>query len=78
MKKTVSSEQIRIRFLELVDSGQIFMGDEMIILQHLVNKFNLISSSEYAKINRISPPAVRHRIKKEPTIKIGKLNYFVK
>lgn len=78
MKKAISSEQIRIRFLELVDSGQIFMGDEMMILQHLVNKYNLISSSEYAKLNGISPPAVRHRISKEPIIKIGKLNYFVK
>ena len=78
MKKPISSEEIRIRFIELSENGQLFMGYEMIILQHLVNKLNLISLTEYAKLNNISKPAAIKRIDKEPTIKIHKLNYFVK
>jgi hypothetical protein len=78
MKKPVSSEEIRIRFIELSENGQLMMGDEMIILEHLVNKLNLISLTEYAKMNNISKPAAIKRIQKEPTVRVHKLNYFVK
>ena len=78
MKKPVNSEKTRIRFIELSENNELDMGDEMIILEHLVKKFNLISLSEYARINKISPTGAYKRINKEPTIKIGKLYYFVK
>jgi hypothetical protein len=78
MKKPVSSEEIRIRFIELLENGKLMMGDEMMILQYLVNKLNLISLTEYAKLNNISKPASIKRIEKEPTIKVHKLHYFVK
>jgi hypothetical protein len=78
MKKVISSEQVRIRFIELLENGKLMMGDEMMIMEHLVNKLNLISLSEYAKLNNISKPAAIKRIKKEPTIKVHKLHYFVK
>ena len=73
----LDSVKTRKRFIEISNNNELMFGDEMEILQHLVNKFNLISSSEYAKINGISRAGVRHRVKKEPTVKIGKLNYFV-
>jgi hypothetical protein len=73
----LDSVKTRKRFIEISNNNELMFGDEMEILQHLVNKFNLISSSEYARINGISRAGVRHRVNKEPTIKIGKLNYFV-
>lgn len=78
MKKPATSEGIANRFIELSEKGQLYMGDEIRILQHLVNKMNLISASEYAKLNGISRSGVRHRIKKEPTVLVGGLHYFVK
>jgi hypothetical protein len=86
MKKVISSEQVRIRFIELLENGKLMMGDEIKKVpswhekgtQHLVNKLNLISLSEYAKLNNISKPAAVKRIEKEPTIKVHKLHYFVK
>lgn len=73
----LDSVKTRKRFIEIVDNNELMFGDELEILQYLVNKFNLISSSEYARINGISRAGVRHRVNKEPTIRIGKLNYFI-
>jgi hypothetical protein len=56
------------------------MSDELIILDHLVNKFNFISQSEYARLNGITPAGAKKRLDsgKEPIITIGKTKYVVK
>lgn len=53
------------------------MSDELIILEHLVNKFNLISQSKYAKLNGISPAGAKKRLEsgKEPVIRVDGKNY---
>jgi hypothetical protein len=59
MKK---SAQIADRLIKLSNDDQLSIGDEFRILEHLVNRFNLISLSEYAKKEGISNVAARKRI----------------
>lgn len=75
---SVSSKEIKKRYIKCSESGVINMSDELEILQFLVNKFNLISLSEYARVNNISKPAAIKRKKVEPTIRVYNLDYFVK
>jgi hypothetical protein len=58
------SAHIKDKYILLSNEDKISYTDEMIILQHLVNKFNLINQSEYAgssprvESNQYFPPFV--------------------
>ena len=73
------SEEIRDKYIKLSNDGQIMMGDELIIFEHLVKKFNFISQAKYAKINCISSAGAKKRIEsgKEPFIIIDGVKYVV-
>jgi hypothetical protein len=73
------SEEIRDKYIKLSNECQIMMGDELIILEHLVKKFNFISQSKYAKINGITPAGAKKRLEsgKEPYIIIDGVKYVV-
>ena len=75
-----NSAKIRDKLILLSNLGKISMSYELIILEHLVNKFNFISQSEYAKINGITSAGAKKRLEsgKEPMIIIGKTKYVVK
>jgi hypothetical protein len=74
------SAHIKDKYILLSNEDKISYTDEMIILQHLVNKFNLINQSEYAKINKISSAGAKKRLEsgKEPVIFIGNLKFVPK
>lgn len=64
------------RFIDASNSGKLTMDEELGIIKHLVSKYNFISKSEYARLQKISPQGVNARLKakKDPYIKmIGKL-----
>jgi len=57
-------ENVAERYIESSNKGAINYTDELNILNHLLNKFNPISKSEYAKKHNISVPAVNGRIER--------------
>ena len=57
-------ENVSDRYIKTSNNGLISYTDELIILEHLLNKFKPISKSEYAKRESISIPAVNDRIKR--------------
>jgi len=75
-----NSRKIKDKLILLSNTGKLTMSDEMKILQHLVNKFNLISQAEYAKLNGITSAGAKKRLEsgKEPCIFIGKSKYVVR
>jgi hypothetical protein len=75
-----NSRKIKDKLILFSNTGKLTMSDEMIILQHLVNKFNLISQAEYAKLNGITSAGAKKRLEsgKEPCIFIGKSKYVVR
>ena len=56
------STLIAQKLIKLSDDGELNIGDEFKILEHLVNRFNLMSLSQYAKREKISNVAARKRI----------------
>jgi hypothetical protein len=75
-----NSRKIKDKLILLSNTGKLTMSDEMKILQHLVNKFNLISQAKYAKLNGITSAGAKKRLEsgKEPCIFIGKSKYVVR
>jgi hypothetical protein len=75
-----NSSKIREKLILLSNSDKISMSDELIILEHLVNKFNFISQAEYAKLKGITSAGAKKRLEsgKEPCIFIGKSKYVIK
>ena len=57
-------ENVSHRYIKTSNNGLISYTDELIILEHLLNKFKPISKSEYAKRESIPIPAVNDRIKR--------------
>lgn len=57
-----NSSRIRDRYIEVSSKGELSYTDELHILNHLVNKFNPISLSEYARIENISVNGAKTRI----------------
>ena len=74
------SAVIRQKYINYSNSGEMMYSDELIILEHLVKKFNLCSQSEYAKKEGISSAGAKKRLDsgKEPIIIIGKTKYVIK
>jgi len=52
------------RFKKAIDVNQFNMDIELEMLNHIVNKYNFLSVSQYAKKENISQPAALKRIKK--------------
>lgn len=73
------STLIRRRFIECLEKGELSMGDELSIIEYMVNRLNPISQAEYAKNQGISPPAAKKRLDlgKEAYISIGKVRFVV-
>jgi hypothetical protein len=64
------------RFIDASNNRKFTMDEELGMIKHLVSKYNFISKSEYARLQKISPQGVEARLKStnEPYIKmIGKL-----
>ena len=64
------------RFKNAVENNKFTMTEDITFIDLLVTKYNLISKSEYARINGISPQGVESRLKanNDPYIKmIGRL-----
>jgi len=57
-------ENVADRYIKSSNKGVITYTDELNILNHLLNKFNPVSKSEYAKKENISIPGVNDRIKR--------------
>lgn len=57
-----NSSRIRDRYIEVSSKGELSYTDELHILNHLVNKFNPISLSEYARRENISVNGAKTRI----------------
>jgi MOSC domain-containing protein YiiM len=73
------SQQIKIRLIEVLEKGEITMGDEIEIIEYMVNRINPISQAEYARRENISRPAAKKRIEagKEAFIQIGNQKFIV-
>lgn len=64
------------RFREAVENGRFTMDEKLAFTNILLDKFNFISVSEYARIEGVSPQGVLSRLKSKntPYVKmIGKL-----
>lgn len=57
-------ENADVRYISASNNGNFNYTKELNILNHLLNKFNPISITEYAKKENIKPPAVYDRIKR--------------
>lgn len=56
------SSKIRDRLFECLEKGDITMGDEIAILQHIVQRLNLSTISAYARKHGISPNGAKKRV----------------
>jgi hypothetical protein len=74
-----NSERIKNRLIQCVEEGELTFGHSIEIIEYLVNKVNLVSQADYARVHNISRVAVGKRVKsgKETTIKIGKTDYII-
>jgi hypothetical protein len=74
------SAVIRQKYINYSNSGEMMFSDELIILQHLVKKFNFINQADYAKKEGISSAGAKKRLEsgKEPIIIIGGTKYVIK
>ena len=64
------------RFVDASNNGAFTMDEELGMFEQLITKYNFISKSEYARINKITPQGVEARLKanNDPYLKmIGKL-----
>jgi hypothetical protein len=73
MSHTDRSNEIRKRYIEGSNSGDLIMSDELIVLDHLVKKFNLTTKSQFAREKGVSLPYISKRCKdkKEAIIKLN-------
>ena len=67
-------ENVADRYIDKSNQGLISYTDELIILEHLLNKFKPISKSEYAKRKNISIPAVNDRINRGKVMNLEIIN----
>ena len=67
-------ENVSDRYIKTSNNGLISYTDELIILEHLLNKFKPISKSEYAKRKNISIPAVNDRINRGKVMNLEIIN----
>lgn len=67
------SSKIKERLFECLENGEIMMGDEIEIIQHMVQRLNLSTVSEYARHHGISPNGAKKRVdsNKEASIKLN-------
>lgn len=61
MKNTVT---VIDRFKKVIDVNRFRMDEELEMLNHIVNKYNFLSVSQYARKENISQPAALKRIKR--------------
>ena len=73
------SQLIKERFIQCLENGEISMGDELEIIEHMVNRLNPKTQAEYAKFNNISQPAAKKRLDngKEATIKLNGIRFVI-
>lgn len=73
-------ENVAERYIKASNEGRVTISDELLILEHLVKSFNLVTQSEYAREENITPAGVNKRIKegKLATIKISSVNFILK
>lgn len=64
------TDNVLDRFKKAIDDNRFPMNIELEMINHLVNKYNFISVSQYARDNSISQPAALKRINK------GKVMYI--
>jgi len=73
-----NSSTIRDRYIEVSSKGELSYTDELHILNHLVNKFNPISLSEYARKENISLNGAKVRLKSGKVMYVEMIGkYFV-
>jgi hypothetical protein len=65
-------KDVAIRFIKASNENHVLFNEELEILTHLVNKFKLISISEYAHKEGLTYPGAKKRIatKKVMTISL--------
>ena len=70
---------IRERFIECLEKGELKIGDELAIIEYMVNRLNPISQAEYAREKGISSPAAKKRLDtgKEAYISIAKARFVI-
>lgn len=73
------SQLIKERFIECLENGELTMGDELSIIEHMVNRLNPISQATYAKQQHISEPAAKKRLDsgKEAVIHIAGIRLVI-
>jgi hypothetical protein len=73
------SSKIKNRLIDCLKNGELTMGDEIEIIEYMVNRFNPISQAEYARREKISPPAVIKRLEsgKEAYIQISNHKFII-
>lgn len=66
------SSKIKNRLIECVRNGELTMGDELEIIEFLVNRMNLITPAQYARRERISRAGAKKRMEagKEAFVKL--------
>ena len=58
------SELVTKRMIELLDKDKIYLHNEVQLLQHIVNRLNLTTVSQYASREGISHNGAKDRIKR--------------
>lgn len=73
------SEKIKKRLFECLSKGEITMGDELEIIEFMVNRVNPTTQAEYARKVGISRVAVKKRIEtgKEAYISIAEQKFII-
>ena len=56
------SKLIVDRFIECSENGELFMSDELHLLNYLINRYNFISVADYAKSEGITITGANKRL----------------
>lgn len=73
------SEKIKNRLIECLENGEISMGDEIEIIEYMVNRVNPLTPAQYARREGISRPAAKKRLEsgKEAFISIANQKFII-
>jgi hypothetical protein len=62
---------VKNRFIEIVNNNELFMNDELEILEHLFKKYNFKTLSDYAKDQKITYPGAKRRLEERRIMSIN-------
>lgn len=71
MKTLDRSKKIKDRLIECSQNGELMYTDELHILQYLLERYNPMSLSDYARKEGISPNGAKDRIKRGKVMQLN-------